>query len=762
MKKLVSLVLAVLILIPSAVLSVLAEETVHTHAGALVQIMTENVDGIDFCGKFHCDSCGEDYYAPVTYEDVGMPIINISGSQEGMSKENEVLLNVSYSSENVNFTSAASFKWQGGTSVDFDKKNYTMKLLKDDGSKNKIKIVDEWGKQSKYCLKANWVDASHSRNIVSARIYNEIVHSRCLDDELEALPNGGAVDGFPVALYDNGQFYGLYTLNIPKDNWAWGMNDENLRQALLFGGSWTESVRLNTPIADVNDPAASGFDIEYCSTEDDPEVGCTWAVESFNNFINFLRNTTNQSTFRSKVGQYTSVERAIDVLIFSYFIHADDNLAKNIVWATYDGTVWIPCMYDMDATWGLFWDGTMNVSAKGMYFGGGNLLFNRLLSFYSSEIEARYTELRKDIFSRKTIEHYFTDFFDSVTDVVRNADAAKWPGVPSRSTNNYNSIYSFATTRMADYDNHYFGTSVKENTRWDEKVSFNTTGGCKFYVYPYEDYTVQPTRSIAAYPVDSTGAVVRKGNEVNFLVVPPEGMLIDSVSVRGDSGYSEILGPDDTGAENVYRIVEVSDFIDVDVALSEIPSGYDVTFDACGNADIYVFPGSDYTASPVQSTSTVSVDSSTGVPTKSGDGQVNFMIVPHNGYTIGEVTVSPANYKNLKTPDDTENENTYRITKITGDLTVTVTLIEGHVHNFIFGRCIECFERDEDYTGRPIGDIDGDEKITAKDTNLLKKAIVGAYLITGDDVYAADVYGDGKLTVGDVNQLKKLITGSAG
>ena len=304
------------------------------------------------------------------------------------------------------------------------------------------------------------------------------------------------------------------------------------------------------------------------------------------------------------------------------------------------------------------------------------------------------------------------------------------------------SIYSFATTRMSDYDNHYFGSSVKENTRWGGKVSFNTANGCKFYVYPYEDYTVTPVRAISAYPVDSTGSVVRTGNEVNFLIEPPEGMLVNSVSVRQDTGYVSFCDSEVTGAENVYRITDITSFLDVDVELAEIPSGYDVTFDCGGNADVYVFAGSDYIQVPVLSDTAVSTDSDTGIPTKSGDGQVNFMIVPHGNYAVTSVEITPANYKNLKTPEDTGNENTYRITKITGNLTVTVTL-EETVPDYI------------------PGDVDADGKITVKDVNLMKAIILGSVSGSEGTVAAADVNCDGKTDLRDMNMLKQMLLGSA-
>ena len=66
--------------------------------------------------------------------------------------------------------------------------------------------------------------------------------------------------------------------------------------------------------------------------------------------------------------------------------------------------------------------------------------------------------------------------------------------------------------------------------------------------------------------------------------------------------------------------------------------------------------------------------SDTGEVDVSGNGQVNFVVVPEEGYEMESIVVEPtASYKNLKGPDDTLVENGYRITKVVGSFTVTVT-----------------------------------------------------------------------------------------
>ena len=73
---------------------------------------------------------------------------------------------------------------------------------------------------------------------------------------------------------------------------------------------------------------------------------------------------------------------------------------------------------------------------------------------------------------------------------------------------------------------------------------------------------------------------------------------------------------------------------------------------------------------------TVSRSSATGEPDSTGDGQVNFTIVLNDGYALDSVSVTAGTYKNIKGPTDTGLANTYRITKISGDATITITTVQ--------------------------------------------------------------------------------------
>ncbi|MBQ7715232.1 MAG: dockerin type I repeat-containing protein, partial [Clostridia bacterium] len=59
-----------------------------------------------------------------------------------------------------------------------------------------------------------------------------------------------------------------------------------------------------------------------------------------------------------------------------------------------------------------------------------------------------------------------------------------------------------------------------------------------------------------------------------------------------------------------------------------------------------------------------------------------------------------------------------------------------------------------------IGDLNGDDKITAKDTALLKRYVAGAISLDFLNSLAADTNGDGKITSKDISVLKSILAGA--
>lgn len=407
-------------------------------------------------GRYKCSLCQNvkiDSITPVELDSLDIPIINFNGSLDGISKENTVTIDMAYQSKELNFECVATLKVQGATSAAYPKKNFTAKFYKDNTLEDKYKVDFGWGKENKYCMKANWIDVSQARNIVSAKLFADIIDTRDNpNQDLMNVVNHGVVDGFPVIVYLNNEFYGLYTMNIPKDSWMMGMDgDSDTRQAILMAESWTNSCALREPI---ESDFSNGWELEYSSTDDE-----TWVIESFNSFIDFLINNDG-ADLRNGLSGYLDVNAAIDAMIFTYYIAAMDNTAKNVLWATYDGVQWFPSMYDMDGTYGLFWNGEFAKKTNdfipkivnGEVSLENNLLWKKLFDNYREEIKERYFELRKSVLSVDNVEDVFEEFFSLIPDVAYESDADRWSTMPSIHTNNINQIITFIKERVVWLD----------------------------------------------------------------------------------------------------------------------------------------------------------------------------------------------------------------------------------------------------------------------------------------------------------------------
>ncbi len=105
--------------------------------------------------------------------------------------------------------------------------------------------------------------------------------------------------------------------------------------------------------------------------------------------------------------------------------------------------------------------------------------------------------------------------------------------------------------------------------------------------------------------------------------------------------------------------------------------GFEVTFSTDEHVKVYVFDSQDYDGDGELSTVAYSRDGSSGKLLSDGNGQVNFKVICDDGFEVlAENIVVEGNYKNLKTPTDTAYADLYRITKISGNLTVKIKSTE--------------------------------------------------------------------------------------
>lgn len=374
------------------------------------------------------------------FADYNLPLLKLTGSMAGISKSNKVKLTYAYG----DLSGGCTLKWQGASSINYDKKNFTITF--DDPQT----IVESWGTQKKYCLKANYVDFSHCRNVVAAKLWGQAVRSRpTRNDKLYGLPNGGAIDGFPIMLAINGEYQGIYTFNIPKDKWMFGMTD-GARECILTA----ETHAKGTQFAEGAKVDASDFEMEYVPDEENTQ----WVKESVNTLIRAVMNFsgTTAAEVEAALSPYLDIESAVDYFIITCMFALTDNLDKNYILMTFDGVKWAFSEYDLDTAFGNRWDGKIYYSPdtittfKG--FASTHKLMGILYNYYKDKIKARYAALRKNVLSEANVQMTVANFLVDIPKGLLDQEVVLWPKIPGTNTNNMSQILNWYRLRCIAMD----------------------------------------------------------------------------------------------------------------------------------------------------------------------------------------------------------------------------------------------------------------------------------------------------------------------
>lgn len=412
--------------------------------------------------------------APKPLEDVigtDIPEVFITASNfDEMTKENRIDVNVAYKSDSLTWSGFADMKWQGSSSLSYPKKNFTIRFYADESKVEKQKFGFttpwcKWGNENKFVMKANYIDHSHARNIVCARLWSEMVKSRSnynnLPDQLKNSPNNWVIDGFPIKVTVNGTYQGVYTMNIPKDKWVFDIDDNDTKQAVLCGesnNSAAEPACMYRGLAKID---GGDWSLEV------PDVLTPSIKTSFNKMIAFVQNATDDALYY-QLDDYLDVESVIDYYLFVYFGGMIDSLGKNQMIVTIDGEKWYYSAYDMDSTFGLYINGNMFVASTiqcpEQYMTSDNLLFQRVEEVFGKELKARYSKLRENLFTLDHIGNLFENFMNIIGNDLYAKDLTVYNGIPQGNVDHLKQIKTYITERTVYVDQEINNLEEKEHT----------------------------------------------------------------------------------------------------------------------------------------------------------------------------------------------------------------------------------------------------------------------------------------------------------
>ena len=341
-------------------------------------------------------------------------------------------------SNSINFTDNIAIAYQGQTSVNHPKKNFSIDL-------NNKHRFGHWIGFDSFHLKGFYTDWIHCRDWIANRMWEQILTiketserrpymiSNDFNNDFRQRVDQGVlchVDGFPCELYINDVYWGLYTWRSKKhrDNYMFEKNNVNhifLDESGLLDGhfDWTQMEVRNPK----KDSGNSSFDE---GTVPNPGEVKT-AVEAW---VSKLEAITN-STSKEYIETFLNMDAMLDYLVFQEYINAWDMFARNTLWGTWDGSKFSCMPYDLDSCFGyngLFesdWSNILlpydfDVFSKHAY---KFAWLTSLRNIYATEIRQRYYHLRKSgILSVENIQSLYDTWTQWVGYDVYKRDTNRW------------------------------------------------------------------------------------------------------------------------------------------------------------------------------------------------------------------------------------------------------------------------------------------------------------------------------------------------
>lgn len=405
------------------------------------------------------DSYGNIHYDKVLERIPCLTIIGDLPASKG-DKKNVVIRYVNLEDTSKNFTAnSAVLDIQGTSSQYYPRKNYKFKLV------NSYKLTNESIAENVFCLKADYMESSHSHNTGLAKIVNKlypVTPAKELNDKVQA-----AITGFPIVVWhkvseiSEPECLGVYNFNNDKDDTTtFGYTD-------IFPNCESWEFKNNT---------SAHCLFQYSNFEDTVEVAKNFEARypdkytdytALGRVVSWVASTQGDlAKFKNEFESYFDMESTLLYYCLTELFAMVDSRAKNLFLTTWDGQIWYPTFYDMDTAFGLNNEGVNDFEysveyhdvqgTQNVFNGESSVLWNNFEQAYADEIAEYYTELRNN--DKVT--------YDSVMSVLYGEQISKI----SENNYNYDAIEKYKNPLVEDNIGTYLyvaqGSRLEHLKRW--------------------------------------------------------------------------------------------------------------------------------------------------------------------------------------------------------------------------------------------------------------------------------------------------------
>lgn len=280
-------------------------------------------------------------------------------------------------------------------------------------------------------------------------------------------------DGFPVIVYQNGSFYGIFAWQLKKHRNNYHLNkkkdtnihlDGTIRKSNFFSGTidWTQFEIRNPKNLYYKEPHEGTYeynaDIAQAEIAGDDEVNAWIEVGQLpdgtkisSKIKGYLKNTAkvknhivalsnhqsdidSASTDEEKkaiIEKYFDVDTFIDYLITNCILYDGDAYDNNWQWITYDGVKWYVCEYDKDQSFGNRYHGMSVCPPAGVYLPTSVAIIGNIATLYKNKLVSRGKELiDANVINSTTLINLLKDWIIRIGYNNYDKEYNKWTEAP--------------------------------------------------------------------------------------------------------------------------------------------------------------------------------------------------------------------------------------------------------------------------------------------------------------------------------------------
>ncbi|WP_421672261.1 CotH kinase family protein [Raoultella terrigena] len=383
----------------------------------------------------------------------GVPVSKADGVYQGRCK---------IDIDGVSLTAFSTIAVQGSSSAGYPKKNLTIAFYSDEAYSTDLNLkIGDGLAFSEWVYKANYIDSTHSRNLIGYTLWTQMQNTRDTwprrevdhyyvgKTGLAAVDTGatGIPKGYPCIVYINSDFYGVGGIMTGKKK-----ANYNIAKNI------PEQIYLEFQNCDIRTLNISNPDI--CEVTAPSNVTAT-----VNGYLDVWRTFAQlpQSDFSVALPEHMNKMNTSDYYILMMFLCAVDCFNKNMLFMTWDAQKWFCMPYDLDTTFGLNASGraiaygpTLNPITEGFALPGNREFWGKVYTAIGVDINTRYAQLRNSgVLSVGNVSEIIVQLQSKYTIDMFERELIKWTGLPSKDITSNNQILSWLTERLVWLDNYF-------------------------------------------------------------------------------------------------------------------------------------------------------------------------------------------------------------------------------------------------------------------------------------------------------------------